>query len=255
MRAVDPILGAVIKKVTLDKRKPGTDYFRSLAENIISQQLSGRVADVITGRFITLFAQGRIPKAFAVSDGGNRREIRDAKRNEPFPDPERILAFPDEELRKAGLSYQKISYIKNIAAAVKKGELDFQKLKVLDNEEAIEVLTRIKGVGRWTAEMFLMFTLEREDIFSHGDLGLKNAMQRLYGFQKHPSKKTAERISKKWSPYRTLACRYLWASLDVSLIERIKYRPVVEKNHIACYISISFLSGIKRRNQHELYGK
>lgn len=219
LQTVDPILGAVIKKVTLDKRKPGTDYFRSLVENIISQQLSGRVADVITGRFIMLFAQGRISKAFAVSDGGNRREIRDAKRNEPFPDPERILAFPDEELRKAGLSYQKISYIKNISRAVIEGKLDFQKFSKLTDEEIISVLTEIKGIGRWTAEMFLMFTLEREDIFSYGDLGLKNAIQRLYDFEKHPSKKTAERISKKWSPHRTLACRYLWASLDISLTD------------------------------------
>lgn len=191
LQAVDPILGAVIEKSKLSKVKPRTNYFQSLVEEIISQQLSGRVADVITERFIGLFD------------------------NAPFPTPDSILARSDEELRKAGLSYQKISYIKNVSRAVSAGELDFKKFPALTDEEIIASLTQIKGIGRWTAEMFLMFTLGREDIFSYGDLGLKNAMQRIYGFRKHPSKKTAERISKKWHPHRTLACRYLWASLDL----------------------------------------
>lgn len=194
LQTVDPILEAVIEKITLEKRKPRTDYFQSLVEEIISQQLSGRVADVITERFVALF-----PTRQADSTS--------------FPKPDAILARSDDELRKAGLSYQKISYIKNVSRAVSAGELDFKKFPALTDEEIIALLTKIKGVGRWTAEMFLMFTLGREDIFSHGDLGLKNAIQRLYGLRKHPSTKTAERISKKWRPHRTLACRYLWASL------------------------------------------
>lgn len=190
LRAVDPILGKVMARIKLEEVRPRLNPFQSLVEEIISQQLSGRVADVITARFVALFKSVKFPK------------------------PQDILSRSDDELRTAGLSYQKISYIKNISLAVKKGGLDFKKLRTHSDEEAIAVLTEIKGVGRWTAEMFLMFTLGREDIFSHGDLGLKNAIQRLYGFRKHPSKKTAERISKKWSPHRTLACRYLWASLD-----------------------------------------
>lgn len=190
---VDPILGAVIKKTKLSRREPRTDHFQSLVEEIISQQLSGRVADVITKRFVKLF--------------------KNQKPAASFPKPNQVLKMPDENMRKAGLSYGKIGYIKNIAQAVKNGTLVFEKLKECEDEEAIKILTGIKGVGRWTAEMFLMFTLGRKDIFAYGDLGLKNAMQRLYGLRKHPSQKTAERISKKWKPHRTLACRYLWASL------------------------------------------
>lgn len=189
LERADPILGAAIRRIALQPVKSRNNLFQSLVEEIISQQLSGRVADVITERFLGLFD--------AIS----------------FPQPEDVLGRADDELRKSGLSYQKISYIKNISIAVKSGELDFKKLAACSDEDAIATLTKIKGVGRWTAEMFLMFTLGREDIFSYGDLGLKNAIQRLYGLRTHPSKKTAERISKKWSPHRTLACRYLWASL------------------------------------------
>ena len=196
LSSVDSVLGAVIEKTRLSKRKPRTNYFQSLVEEIISQQLSGRVADVITERFVGLF--------------------KNQKLSGSFPKPVQMLKMPDEKMRGAGLSYQKIGYIKNIAWAVESGKLVFEKLKDYEDEEAIEILTMIKGVGRWTAQMFLMFTLGREDIFAYGDLGLKNAMQQLYGLRKHPSKKTAERISKKWSPHRTLACRYLWASLDDS---------------------------------------
>lgn len=196
LQAVDPVLGAVIEKITLQKRKPRTNYFRSLVEEIISQQLSGRVADVITERFVGLFPTRQADSA-------------------SFPNPDAILARSDDGLRKAGLSYQKISYIKNVSHAVIVGELDFKKFSAYTDEEVIALLTQIKGIGRWTAEMFLMFTLGREDVFSHGDLGLKNAVQRLYSFRKNPSRKTVERISKKWSPHRTLACRYLWASLKL----------------------------------------
>lgn len=194
LQTVDPVLGVVIEKIALEKRKPRTNYFQSLVEEIISQQLSGRVADVITERFVALF-----PTRQADSTS--------------FPDPDAILARSDEELRKARLSYQKISYIKNVSHAVIAGELDFKKFSAYTDEEVIALLTQIKGIGRWTAEMFLMFTLGREDVFSHGDLGLKNAIQRLYSFRKHPSRKTMEHISRKWSPHRTLARRYLWASL------------------------------------------
>jgi DNA-3-methyladenine glycosylase II len=197
----DPVLGAVIGKIKLPKAKPRANHFQSLVEEIISQQLSGRVADVITERFVRLF--------------------KNQKPERPFPKPKNVLRMLDENIRAAGLSYQKIGYIKNIARAVENRELVFEKLKDCENEEAIEILTKIKGIGRWTAEMFLMFTLGREDIFSYGDLGLKNAMQRLYGLRKHPSKKTAERISKKWKPHRTLACRYLWASLELNQDSKI----------------------------------
>ncbi len=182
---VDPILGEVIKRVTLEKRVPQENRFYALVSEIIGQQLSGKAGDAIEKKFLALF-------------------------DSRLPSPEEILAMPDEMIRTAGLSFSKISYIKNIALA----DIAFDSFSELGDEEIIKKLITIKGVGRWTAEMFLMWTLSRPDVFSYGDLGLRKAMQRLYNLKKEPTLKKAAQISNRWKPHRTLACRYLWASLD-----------------------------------------
>jgi len=165
-----------------------------LCGSIMSQQLSTKVADVIHKRFLNLY-------------------------NTATPTPEQILATPFEILRGIGLSNAKTNYVHNVARfAIEKG-IDHTHLNKLSNEEVIEYLTQIKGVGRWTTEMLLMFTLGREDVFAIDDLGIQNAMIKLYKLDKSDKKKLKEdmlRISKKWSPYRTYACIHLWHWKDNS---------------------------------------
>lgn len=163
-----------------------------LIGSIMSQQLSTRVAEVIYGRFLALYG-GKEPK------------------------PQQILDTPPETLRAIGLSNAKVSYVHNVARFVIEEKLTDARLLKMTNEEVIAYLTRIKGVGRWTVEMLLMFYLGREDIFSPDDLGIQQAMTLLYKLD--PADKKQHRIrllelSAKWAPYRTHACRYLWAWKD-----------------------------------------
>ncbi|MFN3940028.1 MAG: DNA-3-methyladenine glycosylase family protein [Chitinophagales bacterium] len=158
----------------------------------MSQQLSSKVADIIHGRYIALF------------DG---RE----------PDAQQVLETPHEKLRNIGLSNAKAQYIKNVAAFHLEHGLDFKILNKLDNEAVIAYTTQIKGVGRWTAEMLLMFALGREDVMPLDDLGIQNAMIRLYKLEtgdKKQLKADMIRISNRWSPYRTYACLHLWKYLS-----------------------------------------
>ena len=127
--------------------------------------------------------------------------------------PENILAIEDKLIRDCGISYPKISYIKLLSTAVRSGEIDLIELNNLGSDEVIFELTKIKGVGRWTAEMFLMSTLKHPDIFSVGDLGLRKAVSNLYGVDRNDHK-TILSIAERWKPYRTFASRYLWRSLD-----------------------------------------
>jgi DNA-3-methyladenine glycosylase II len=174
---------------TLTKRKNLCIY---LCASIMSQQLSTKVADVIYQRFLNLY-------------GGKE------------PRPEQIIATPPDILRGIGLSNAKTAYVQNVARfALEKG-MDHKKLYKMENEEVIEYLTEIKGVGRWTVEMLLMFALSREDVFAFDDLGIQNAMIALYKLDRADKKQFREdmvRISKKWSPYRTYACMYLWRWKD-----------------------------------------
>lgn len=159
-----------------------------LCASIMSQQLSTKVAHVIRKRFLNLFDKGK-------------------------PTPEMILAIPYDTLRSIGLSNAKTTYVHNVARFAIEDGLDFKKLSRMNNDEVIEYLTRIKGVGRWTAEMLLMFTLGREDIFAIDDLGIQNAMIKLYKLDTSNKKlfrETMLNISQKWSPYRTYACLHLW---------------------------------------------
>ncbi len=178
-----------IEPYQLKRRKNICIY---LCASIMSQQLSTKVADVIYKRFIILF-------------GGKE------------PTPQQILDTPSETLRAIGLSNAKVSYVKNVAQFEIDYGMDHKKLHKMENEEVIVYLTQIKGVGRWTVEMLLMFALCREDVFAIDDLGIQNAMIKLYKLNREDKKKFKEdmlRISKRWSPYRTYACKHLWEWKD-----------------------------------------
>jgi DNA-3-methyladenine glycosylase II len=180
---VDPILHQLalqVGDVPDLKPRPSTHYFPSLCSNIIGQQLSGKVADVFWSRFVNLFPKKRVV-------------------------PEFTLTLPDATLRSIGISNSKVSFLKSLADHFVNQKIDFKNLTNLSEAEIIRELTKIKGIGPWTAEMFCMFTLARPDLFSAGDLGLKNAIKKY--FPKKPD-------IKKWSPYRTSACLILWKSLD-----------------------------------------
>lgn len=173
----------------LKKRKNICTY---LCASIMSQQLSTKVADVIYKRFLSLY---------------NGKE----------PTPRQIIDTPFEQLRGIGLSNAKVNYVKNVAQFEIDFGMDAKKLQKMANEEVIAYLTQIKGVGRWTTEMLLMFALGREDVFAVDDLGIQNAMISLYKLDNSDKKKLKEdllRISQKWSPYRTYACLHLWRWKD-----------------------------------------
>jgi|CXWL01.1.fsa_nt_gi DNA-3-methyladenine glycosylase II len=183
----------------LKKRKNICTY---LCASIMSQQLSIKVADVIYKRFINLY-------------GGKE------------PTPQQILDTPFDKLRGIGLSNAKVSYVKNVAQFEIESGMDAKKLGKMNNEEVIEYLIVIKGVGRWTIEMLLMFALGREDVFAVDDLGIQNAMIKLYKLDNSDKKKLKEdmlRLSARWSPYRTYACVHLWRWKDNAPVVKEK-RP------------------------------
>jgi DNA-3-methyladenine glycosylase II len=170
---------------TLKKQKNICTY---LCASIMSQQLSTKVADVIYQRFLNLY-------------GGHE------------PTPEQVVETAPETLRAIGLSNAKVSYVQNVARFALEHGMEHTRLHKMENEEVIELLTQIKGVGKWTVEMILMFTLGREDVFALDDLGLKQGVTKLYNLKETDKKlllKKIEKISLKWSPYRTYASRYLW---------------------------------------------
>ena len=189
----DPVIYTVMKTMDfskwLEKKKTTRlEYFRSLCRQIISQQLSGKAADTIQARFEALFPEKMVS-------------------------PEKLLAFEDATLRNVGVSWAKVSYVKNIATEVLGDTIRWDDFVILQDEDVVAELIKIKGVGRWTAEMFLMFTLGREDVFSHGDLGLKRGIEKLYHL-KNPSPKKIETITSVWKPYRSYGSISLWQSLE-----------------------------------------
>lgn len=185
-----------LKKIII-KQKPHKLIKRKnintwLCASIMSQQLSTKVADVIYQRYLDLY------------DGKE-------------PTPQQILETAFEKLRGIGLSNAKVNYVQNVARFELESGLDHKKLQKMSNEEVILYLTQIKGVGRWTSEMLLMFALGREDVFAVDDLGIQNAMIKLYGLNTKNKKKLREQmliISEQWSPYRTYACVHLWRWKD-----------------------------------------
>ena len=165
-----------------------TDPFHALARAIVSQQLSTKAADTIFTRFQALLG-GRLT-------------------------PAALSRVTDPQLRSVGLSTQKTSYLRDLAARVESGALSLGALNKLPDEDVIAMLTQVKGIGRWTAEMFLMFRLHRPDVLPVGDLGIVKAVQRAYRLRKAPNPERLMKIGEPWRPYRSVACWYLWASLD-----------------------------------------
>jgi len=185
----DPILLKLIKKYGKAKFSDRSKFlFDDLIDSIISQQLSLKAAATILKRFKELF---------------NSKDL--------FPKASEILKKKDEEIRKAGISFAKIKYIKGIALAYKNKELNYKKFSKMTDDETIAELTKLKGVGRWTAEMTLIFTFCRPDVFSAGDGGLRRAIKNLYKIEEE--KKILE-LSLKWKPNRSKASWYLWRSLE-----------------------------------------
>lgn len=168
----------------------GGSHFDAVARSIVYQQLSGSAAATIHSRLIALYGDAT-------------------------PAPALLLAMPDELLRSAGLSRQKISYLRDLAERVESGDVPLDSIHDLDDDAVIEALTRIKGVGRWTAQMFLMFRLGRPDILPELDLGVRKAIQLAYRTRGLPSTERVHKIGKCWAPYRTIASWYLWESIDM----------------------------------------
>ncbi len=194
LRASDPVLAEVIDAVgTLPDPRDGRpaldDHYGALLRAIVGQQLSVSAARAIYGRLLERFG-GRTPT------------------------PEEILAEEPEELRAAaGLSRAKVQFLRSLAEHVLSGELELERLNELSDEDVIAELVAVKGIGTWSAHMFLMFHLERPDVLPVGDLGIRRAIERAYSLGELPLADAMERIAEPWRPHRTLACRYLWRSL------------------------------------------
>ena len=191
LKKVDPVLGEIIARVgpcRMEQRRTGTHY-DALVRSIVFQQLSGKAASTIHRRFAELYPAKRIRA-------------------------ERVLASTDEQLRSAGLSRQKIGYLRDLSARVVDKSLPLAHLGRLSDDSIIEHLVQVKGIGRWTVQMFLMFRLGRPDVLPELDLGVQNAIQRAYGLKKRPSPKEVLAIGEKWRPYASVASWYLWRSLE-----------------------------------------
>jgi len=182
----DPILGAAIKRIgpCLMADRQRSDHLSALVGAIVSQQLSTKAASTIFGRFVALFPDNRIPDAAAIAAQG------------------------DAALRAVGLSGQKVGYLRDLSGRIADGRLDLDALDALPDDAVVERLTAVKGFGRWTAEMFLMFRLHRPDVLPAGDLGIVNAIQRLYKLRKRPDAKRILKMGEAWKPYRSVASWY-----------------------------------------------
>lgn len=190
LAAHDPVLADLIDRHPEPSFTPHTNYYQELVESIISQQLSVKAAATITKRFVESFGH--------------------------FPLPEELLTRSDDDLRAVGLSYQKARYIHDLASRVLDGSVSFEHLDGLSNQEIIDELTAVKGIGEWTVHMFLIFCMGRLDVLATGDLGIKSAIRDLYGFATLPKPADIEALASKhdWQPYASLVCWYLWKSLD-----------------------------------------
>lgn len=191
LQTADSVMGSLIDRIgpcTLRPQDSGT-HFDHVARAIVYQQLSGRAAGTIYSRFLALY-------------GGDP------------PTPYKLRETDQDTLRSAGLSRPKISYLRDLAERCLSGELQIDRLHELDDETVIEQLTSVKGIGRWTAQMFLLFRLGRPDVLSELDLGIRKAIQNLYSLPEMPPYSHVAELGERWSPYRSIASWYLWRSLD-----------------------------------------
>lgn len=195
-KKVDPILHKASMGFQIEDLQPSKDLFRDMVWTIIGQQLSGKAADTIFARFRAL-VRGPLT-------------------------PPKVLALREDDIRASGISGAKTRTILNVSEKIVRKELDLRKLLVQSDEEVRAELTRIKGIGPWTAEMLLMFSLGRADVFSSGDLGLQKGIMRLYRFKKFPDEKKLARLTNAWSPFRTYAARVLWKVNDAKTARMLR---------------------------------
>ncbi|HSC78308.1 MAG TPA: DNA-3-methyladenine glycosylase [Candidatus Acidoferrales bacterium] len=188
LKQADPVMGRAIEQVGPFRLVMIPNRFAALMRAILHQQLALKAAQSITRRFRQLYAPG---------------EGR-------FPTPEELLRTPRRKLRSAGVSPQKMRYLRDLAAKASDGALPLNRVGRLSDEEVIEALTEVKGIGRWTAEMFLIFSLGRPDVWAVDDLGLQLAAKNLYRLRRHPSEAKMRALAEPWRPWRTVASWYLW---------------------------------------------
>jgi DNA-3-methyladenine glycosylase II len=188
LRRADPVMAGIVDRIGPLRITRRPERFQALVRAIIFQQLAGRAAQTIFDRFVAMVGSGR------------------------FPTPDQVIAAPEEALRKAGLSRAKLSYVRDLAVHVRDRTINFHRFARLDDEMIIIELTQVRGIGRWTAEMFLMFNLSRPDVLPVDDLGLRNAATREYGFKLAMTAKELREMGERWRPFRTAASWYLWQS-------------------------------------------
>ena len=189
LKASDPVMAQIIERVGTYKIEYREPIFQTLVRSIVYQQLHGKAAATIFGR------------------------LKDAAKADPLT-PESILRLRPQRMRALGVSPQKLSYIRELARSTRDGEVDFERCTALEDEAVIEHLTRVKGVGVWTVHMFLIFALRRPDVLPTGDLGIRAAMKKAYNLPDLPKPEEMARIAAAWRPYSSVACWYLWRSLD-----------------------------------------
>src|ERR1700723_1957368 len=192
LKKADPIMRAIIERIGPCRMEFGLPEFHNLAEAIVYQQLNGKAAVTIFNRFAALAGEPLTPAG--------------------------ILKLSNEQLRSVGMSKQKSAYLKDLAAKTVAGLLDFSRLQALTDDEVIQHLTQVKGVGIWTAHMFLMFSLRRPDVLPTGDYGVQVAWRKHYKKRKLPKPKDMEKIAKAWAPYLSVSCWYMWRSLDIKTL-------------------------------------
>ena len=192
LKKSDPVLRAIIERVGPYRIEFGVPEFASVAEAIVYQQLNGKAAATIFNRFAAIAGKPLTPQG--------------------------ILKLTDVQLRSVGLSKQKSSYLKDLSAKTAEGLLDFAKLGDMPDDEVIKHLTQVKGIGVWTAHMFLMFSLRRPNVLPTGDYGIRMAIKKYYKKRKLPKPKDMEKIARPWEPYRSVACWYLWRSLEIKTV-------------------------------------
>ena len=189
LKKADPVIGSIVERVGPYRMQYREPSFETLVRSIVYQQLSGKVARVIFDRVLAAMPGGKLT-------------------------PEAVLKLTPARMRKCGLSKQKTAYIRDLARKTAKGLLKFETLPELADADVIEHLTQVKGIGVWTAHMFLMFALERPNVLPTGDLGIRSAIRKAYGLDDLPHPKKVEEIAVAWAPYCSVASWYLWRSLD-----------------------------------------
>jgi DNA-3-methyladenine glycosylase II len=195
LRGSDPVLARIIAQVGPLKMAYRRERFQALVRAIIFQQLAGRAALAIYERFVKIIGGGR------------------------FPTPAQVIAASDEDMRRAGLSRGKIAYIRDLATHARDGSLNFRRFARMDDEEIIADLVRVRGIGRWTAEMFLMFSLRRPDVLPVDDLGFRSAIAKAYRLSQLPTARELKSMGERWRPYRSAAVWYFWQSTRPVMVD------------------------------------